>query len=108
MAETRTNGVASSINGKPELQPIKVGQVYDNIPTALSPTVSSATTGVDKFDEIIPHPDEVPHRNLVLCFDGTGDQFSSDVSPYHPIRSLPLTLINTMPRTPMSSPSFPC
>ena len=34
------------------------------------------------FDEIIPDPDEVHHRNLVLCFDGTGDQFEADVSIY--------------------------
>ena len=31
------------------------------------------------FDEIIPHPDEVHHRNLVLCFEGTADQFDGDV-----------------------------
>ncbi|KZP04656.1 hypothetical protein FIBSPDRAFT_923299 [Athelia psychrophila] len=34
----------------------------------------------NRFDDIIPHPDEVDHRNLVLCFDGTGDQFDSDNS----------------------------
>lgn len=34
----------------------------------------------NSFDEIIPHPSEVKCRNLVLCFDGTGDQFDDDVS----------------------------
>ncbi|KAF7972919.1 hypothetical protein HWV62_16570 [Athelia sp. TMB] len=35
-----------------------------------------------KFDEIIPHPSIIKNgaRNLVLCFDGTGDQFDDDNS----------------------------
>ena len=80
MAETHSNGVASpNNNAKPDLQSLKLGQ--DSFSNA---GLSSATaTSVDNFDEIIPHPEDVPHRNLVLCFDGTGDQFDSDVSPYH-------------------------
>lgn len=44
------------------------------------PVTGEGTYRVNPFDEIIPHPDEVHHRNLVLCFDGTGDQFDADVS----------------------------
>ena len=66
---------------------------YPDIPNAESPSSSSPVkeypngdvTGHDikyhanPFDEIIPDPDQVHHRNLVLCFDGTGDQFDADV-----------------------------
>ena len=40
---------------------------------------SSAISEQDKYhlDEIIPL--EHDHRTIVLCFDGTGDQFSEDV-----------------------------
>src|SRR5882762_2599318 len=81
MIELKTNGNARPIKNKPELEPIKVGGDYPDIPNTYSPTaVSSPPNSFGNFDEIIPHPDEVPHRNLVLCFDGTGDQFDADVS----------------------------
>ncbi|KAJ8085202.1 hypothetical protein AAF712_003504 [Marasmius tenuissimus] len=32
------------------------------------------------LDDVIPEPDEHRHRTLVLCFDGTGDQFDDDNS----------------------------
>jgi Uncharacterized alpha/beta hydrolase domain (DUF2235) len=55
--------------------------VHDNeelSPEGLSP--KSDLTGVENkyhLDEIIPHAHS--HRTIVLCFDGTGDQFSEDV-----------------------------
>ena len=92
MAETHSNGVASpNNNAKPDLQSLKLGQGSFSNPGLSSATAAS----VDNFDEIIPHPEDVPHRNLVLCFDGTGDQFDSDVSPYLPIRFLSLIIIDT-------------
>ncbi|KAH7926859.1 hypothetical protein BV22DRAFT_1086180 [Leucogyrophana mollusca] len=68
---------------------------YPDIPNVLSPNGESERESlsapshanlkgnVDKqsghpYDEIIPH--EHLHRTLVLCFDGTGDQFDADNS----------------------------
>jgi hypothetical protein len=71
-----------TVNGaKPGLLPIQTGD-YPGVPNTDSPTTSTAGGGgvIDNpFDDIIPHPDEVHHRNLILCFDGTGDQFDADV-----------------------------
>lgn len=55
----------------------KIGNVDD--PNKRGPTKPLRKGTGTTFDEIIPHPDEVHHRNLVLCFDGTGDQFDDDV-----------------------------
>ena len=66
---------------------------YPDIPNAESPSSSSPAKDypngdvndhdtkyhANPFDEIIPDPEQVHHRNLVLCFDGTGDQFDADV-----------------------------
>jgi hypothetical protein len=76
MTEPKVNGVAET-KAKPGLQPIQTGN-YPGIPNTYSPTSSTAGGG-NAFDDIIPHPDEVHHRNLILCFDGTGDQFDADV-----------------------------
>ncbi|KAH7926861.1 hypothetical protein BV22DRAFT_1008135 [Leucogyrophana mollusca] len=66
---------------------------YPDIPNVQSPNGGSDSPsssnfpnlkGDDKqlhgnpFDEVIPH--EHSHRTLVLCFDGTGDQFDADNS----------------------------
>lgn len=89
-------------NAKPSLQPLQTevcnkSDSYPDIKDSDSPTEkyssSSSPRKVDEkrvpgsgvpipnhFDHIIPHPEDVHHRNLVLCFDGTGDQFDSDVS----------------------------
>lgn len=45
------------------------------------------------------HPDSSwqklpPSRTLVLCFDGTADEFDEDVSPPTPSRTLAHTLIS--------------
>lgn len=40
----------------------------------------SSTPGFTLADDVIPS--HRPPRTLVLCFDGTGDQFDADVSPY--------------------------
>jgi hypothetical protein len=80
MTEPKTNGSARPIDSRPRLEPITIDGDYPDFPNTCSPTAaSSATNDMDMFDEIIPHPDEVHHRNLVLCFDGTGDQFDGDV-----------------------------
>jgi len=72
-------------NLKSSSQPVQE-QVQDvpqrtESPIPLSPTSQdSEQTAINPVDEIIPHPDEVKHRNLILCFDGTGDQFDGDNS----------------------------
>ena len=40
----------------------------------------SASPGAND-DTVIPSNDDVCARTLVLCFDGTGDQFNTDVRP---------------------------
>ena len=56
---------------------------------------------------IIPEIDEKRRRTLVLCFDGTGDQFDADVSSI--ANALPAALIDSRPtRIPMSSSSSRC
>jgi hypothetical protein len=76
--EPNANGAAAPSKPKPGLEPIQTGGDYPGVPNTNSPT-SSSELGHNPFDEIIPHPSEVPHRNLILCFDGTGDQFDADV-----------------------------
>ena len=108
MAQTNQTTLAPSPQQKPRPTPIQTNTMKDDYPDILnadSPRTSinfvsakdeyspgdgneyNPMTGhgkytVNPFDEIIPHPDEVHHRNLVLCFDGTGDQFDADVSTY--------------------------
>ncbi|KAF7976182.1 hypothetical protein HWV62_7344 [Athelia sp. TMB] len=82
--------VATYPAAKPALQPIQVTREkddqYPEIKDTESPTDESGPATPHghpistAFDEIIPHPDDVHHRNLVLCFDGTGDQFDGDNS----------------------------
>lgn len=77
-----SNMNGSSETTKPVLPPITtVNGNYPDIRDTESPTQVSPNIGPirNDFDEIIPHPDEVNHRNLILCFDGTGDQFDGDV-----------------------------
>lgn len=81
-----TNGHTEGIKEKPALQPLQLNGNYSDIPDTNSP-ISEKRTVDEKvieheFDEIIPHLDEVHHRNLILCFDGTGDQFDGDVCRY--------------------------
>ncbi|KIM78387.1 hypothetical protein PILCRDRAFT_75759 [Piloderma croceum F 1598] len=76
MTQPIVNGVAET-KPKPGLRPIQTN--YSGIPNTYSPTSTTAGGITNPYDEIIPHPDKVHHRNLVLCFDGTGDQFDADV-----------------------------
>lgn len=46
----------------------------------LSNTPSTLTPNAAAVPDVIPHP----FCTLVLCFDGTGDQFDSDVRPSRP------------------------
>jgi hypothetical protein len=78
MAQPIVNGVGST-KPKPGLQPIQTGN-YPGIPSTYSSTSTTAGGITNPYDEIIPHPDKVHHRNLVLFFDGTGDQLDDDVS----------------------------
>lgn len=66
----------NSSDSRPIADPVQ-GNVDD--PNTGSRTKPTKKTRGTTFDEIIPHPDEVHSRNLVLCFDGTGDQFDDDV-----------------------------
>ena len=111
MAQTNQTTLAPPTEQKPRPTPIQTTTMkddYPDIPNAESPKTSINFTSSAKddyspadgseydpkaghgndtanpFDEIIPHPDEVHHRNLILCFDGTGDQFDADVSTYIP------------------------
>lgn len=84
MSDQRLNG-ALDTNGKyrPTLEPLDIKEDYADIPNAGSPTpLTIVGSDNNPFDEIIPHPEDVKHRNLVLCFDGTGDQFDADVCTY--------------------------
>jgi hypothetical protein len=52
------------------------------VDSPLSDSLPSSVTVDNKYhlDEIIP-PTHI-HRTIILCFDGTGDQFSEDVRYY--------------------------
>src|ERR1700685_3882476 len=108
MTEPKANGAAGLTSHRPKLEPITIDGDYPDIPNTCSPTaVSPATGGMDSFDEIIPDPDEVHHRNLILCFDGTGDQFDTDVEIF--LNSICHKLSYDSPsRTPILSPSSRC
>jgi hypothetical protein len=80
MAEPQANGPTEPLDRKPELPPIKVDGNYTGVPNVKSPDGISGKPNSNPFDEIIPHANEVHHRNLILCFDGTGDQFDADVN----------------------------
>lgn len=43
-----------------------------------SATAPKTSNAYSRF-EVIPDPNTITHRNLILCFDGTGDQFDADV-----------------------------
>jgi hypothetical protein len=108
MTEPKKNDDAKPPKDKPELEPINTGGDYPDFPNTYSPTAVSSASGGGLFDEIIPPPEDVPHRNLVLCFDGTGDQFDADVTIY----CLPV-VYHQLPdditsRIPISSRSFQC
>lgn len=64
-------------DAKPLLNKVVV-EDEEHSPEGLSPE-SDLTGSENKFhlDEIIPPTHS--HRTIVLCFDGTGDQFSEDV-----------------------------
>ena len=66
---------------KPLLNKVVVQDDSPDIsPTGVSPLSRSDLSAVENkhhLDEIIPATHS--HRTIILCFDGTGDQFSEDV-----------------------------
>ena len=69
---------------KPLLNNIVVANDYPELPKVSSPTGNGSgsplpSSAGDKFhmDEIIPSKHS--NRTIILCFDGTGDQFDEDV-----------------------------
>ncbi|KAK1231613.1 hypothetical protein PQX77_005258 [Marasmius sp. AFHP31] len=54
-------------------------QFFENGYTATSPQAERFNFS-PSLDDVIPEVDEHRHRTLVLCFDGTGDQFDDDNS----------------------------
>ena len=69
-------------DNKPLLNKIVVEHDYPEFPNVSSGPEGSGSPGVtieDKYhmDEIIPS--KHGNRTIILCFDGTGDQFDEDV-----------------------------
>lgn len=64
------------------------GHILLNPIQTLSKPPISALSGKDSFpsagydDTVIPSHHDARARTLVLCFDGTGDQFNADVRAY--------------------------
>ena len=76
-----------------------------------SPQSDSLPSAVDNkyhLDEIIP-PTHT-NRTIVLCFDGTGDQFSEDVrtASLSVTKGISQLMCHKILRTPISSSSSPC
>ncbi|KAF8899389.1 hypothetical protein BD779DRAFT_1431850 [Infundibulicybe gibba] len=71
-SEKLPNGLNIRLNA-----PLKDDQ-YPDFTKTTSPR--GDTTDSFNLDEIIPPPHPRRHRTLVLCFDGTGDQFDDDNS----------------------------
>ena len=69
--------------------------------------LKSDLSGVHKhhLDEIIPTTHS--HRTIILCFDGTGDQFDEDVRTTF-FKKEPPTDVSQNSRTPISFSSSPC
>ena len=104
---------------KPLLNNIVVANDYPEFPNVSSgpdgsglssPLLSAGVTVGDKhhMDEIIPSRHS--NRTIILCFDGTGDQFDEDVRIiFIQVQKeyFQLTCVN-FPRTPISFSFFPC
>lgn len=59
--------------------------VYDVSDTSQSPKIAAAIAGTswsEKSRIWIPSPNIKRARTLILCFDGTGDEFDSDVRSF--------------------------
>ena len=94
----------------PQLNNIIV-QNYPELPKVSSPNGSgsqSPLSAADKYhmDEIIPTKHS--NRTIILCFDGTGDQFDEDVRIIVRKQYSQLTLSPILPRIPISFSSSPC
>jgi len=80
MADQNLNGALDTAGKhRPPLEPLQIKENFSDIPQASS-SPTTLLPNSNPYDEIIPHLDEVKHRNLILCFDGTGDQFDADNS----------------------------
>ena len=97
---------------------VSFGRVLPNpIQTQLKSPIS-ASSGKDSFlstglgahhDTVIPSHDDARARTLILCFDGTGDQFDADVRAYMLSLSARVLRVDSVPfRIPTSLISSPC
>ena len=82
------------------MSPISASSVKDLFPSAgLSP----------HHDTAIPSHDDTRARTLILCFDGTGDQFDMNVRAHMLSLSAHVLLADPVPlRIPISLSSSPC
>ena len=97
---------------------VSFGRVLPNpIQTQLKSPIS-ASSGKDSFfsaglgahhDTVIPSHDDARARTLILCFDGTGDQFDADVRTFMLSRSAHVLRADSVPfRIPILLISFLC
>jgi hypothetical protein len=93
-------------NGYPEFPKVSSGPDGSGLTSPLIP--SSGVTIGDKhhMDEIIPKRHS--NRTIILCFDGTGDQFDEDVRINFTQKEYPQLTCPNFPRTPISFSSSPC
>ena len=78
-------------------------------PIGESPLTNSSPSDIDNkyhLDDIIPQTHS--HRTIILCFDGTGDQFSEDVRTTYYLYLKGITPADFVKRTPISFSSSPC
>ena len=86
-------------------QPIRT-QLTDPTDT-LDKTQSPPSAGPDAYDPSVVPPSK-QHRTIVLCFDGTGDQFDADVCVIYPCSQCPPHRPNLARRIRTSFSSFRC
>lgn len=79
---SRHEASATLVETTPDSPTDSVAPLNQSKSTSYDPHVRRENTLTNGFtsEPIIPNREEFPHRTLVLCFDGTGDQFDSDVS----------------------------
>lgn len=75
--DSPTESLSPEILSTPSTASLAADPRYDNPP----PTGREGTVNPSPYPPVIPPPEDTgPGRTLVLCFDGTGDQFNADNS----------------------------